>query len=84
MANRFGLSGEEVLDNVAYARAYNSDHQLSLLNQAAQMMTENQILSTHRGQRNFTLPHRLHGPRRAQQSADPPRQIHAHAATSRR
>jgi DNA repair protein RAD51 len=40
VANRFGLSGEEVLDNVAYARAYNSDHQLELLNQAAQMMTE--------------------------------------------
>ncbi|CAZ80285.1 unnamed protein product [Tuber melanosporum] len=29
-----------VLDNVAYARAYNSDHQLQLLNQAASMMTE--------------------------------------------
>lgn len=40
VANRFGLSGEEVLDNVAYARAYNSEHQLTLLNQAAQMMTE--------------------------------------------
>ncbi|KAB2569602.1 DNA repair protein rhp51 [Lasiodiplodia theobromae] len=40
VANRYGLSGEEVLDNVAYARAYNSDHQLSLLQQASQMMTE--------------------------------------------
>lgn len=40
MANRFGLNGEEVLDNVAYARAYNTDHQLELLNQAAMMMTE--------------------------------------------
>ncbi|PPJ53667.1 hypothetical protein CBER1_00891 [Cercospora berteroae] len=40
VADRYGLSGEEVLDNVAYARAYNSDHQLQLLNQAAQMMTE--------------------------------------------
>ncbi|KAH6626015.1 Rad51-domain-containing protein [Chaetomium sp. MPI-SDFR-AT-0129] len=40
VANRYGLSGEEVLDNVAYARAYNSDHQLQLLNQAAAMMTE--------------------------------------------
>ncbi|CAI4217106.1 unnamed protein product [Parascedosporium putredinis] len=39
-ANRFGLSGEEVLDNVAYARAYNSDHQLQLLNQAASMITD--------------------------------------------
>ncbi|KAG0135372.1 Rad51-domain-containing protein [Tuber indicum] len=40
VANRYGLNGEEVLDNVAYARAYNSDHQLQLLNQAASMMTE--------------------------------------------
>lgn len=39
VAERYGLNGEEVLDNVAYARAYNSDHQLQLLNQAAQMMT---------------------------------------------
>ncbi|KAH7031191.1 Rad51-domain-containing protein [Microdochium trichocladiopsis] len=40
VANRYGLSGEEVLDNVAYARAYNSDHQLQLLQQAAAMMCE--------------------------------------------
>ncbi|KAI9782962.1 MAG: recombinase rad51 [Geoglossum umbratile] len=40
VAARYGLSGEEVLDNVAYARAYNSDHQFQLLNQAAAMMTE--------------------------------------------
>ncbi|EGS23309.1 uncharacterized protein CTHT_0009770 [Thermochaetoides thermophila DSM 1495] len=40
VANRYGLSGEEVLDNVAYARAYNCDHQLQLLNQAAAMMCE--------------------------------------------
>ncbi|KAK5947165.1 RecA recombinase Rhp51 [Knufia obscura] len=40
VANRFGLEGEEVLDNVAYARAYNSEHQLQLLAMASQMMTE--------------------------------------------
>ncbi|MCJ1333777.1 recombinase rad51 [Thelotrema lepadinum] len=40
VANRYGLNGEEVLDNVAYARAYNSDHQLQLLNQASAMMCE--------------------------------------------
>ncbi|KAI9684797.1 MAG: recombinase rad51 [Trizodia sp. TS-e1964] len=40
VANRYGLSGEEVLDNVAYARAYNSDHQLQLLTQASTMMCE--------------------------------------------
>ncbi|KIV89071.1 DNA repair protein rhp51 [Exophiala mesophila] len=40
VANRYGLEGQEVLDNVAYARAYNSEHQLQLLQQAAQMMCE--------------------------------------------
>lgn len=40
IARRYGLSEEDALDNVAYARAYNADHQLQLLNQAAQMMTE--------------------------------------------
>src|SRR3984957_8735269 len=40
VAQRYGLNGEEVLDNVAYARAYNSDHQLQLLTLASQMMTE--------------------------------------------
>ena len=40
VAQRFGLEGEEVLDNVAYARAYNSEHQLQLLQQAASMMCE--------------------------------------------
>lgn len=40
VANRYGLSGQEVLDNIAYARAYNSDHQLQLLDQAAAMMCE--------------------------------------------
>jgi DNA repair protein RAD51 len=39
-AERFGLQGNDVLDNVAYARAYNSDHQLTLLTQAAAMMSE--------------------------------------------
>ena len=40
VAERYGLSGPDVLDNVAYARAYNSDHQTQLLTQAAAMMTE--------------------------------------------
>jgi len=40
VAERFGLQGNDVLDNVAYARAYNSDHQLTLLSQAAAMMSE--------------------------------------------
>lgn len=40
MAERYGLSGNDVLDNVAYARAYNTDHQMNLLIQAAAMMVE--------------------------------------------
>lgn len=40
VAERFGLSGADVLDNVAYARAYNSDHQSQLLVQASAMMSE--------------------------------------------
>ncbi|XP_041354399.1 DNA repair protein RAD51 homolog 1 [Gigantopelta aegis] len=40
VAERYSLSGSDVLDNVAYARAYNSDHQSQLLIQAAAMMAE--------------------------------------------
>jgi DNA repair protein RAD51 len=40
VAERYGLIGEDVLDNVAYARAFNSDHQMALLQQAAAMMSE--------------------------------------------
>merc|ERR1712025_1037575 len=29
VAERYGLQGSDVLDNVAYARAYNSDHQMT-------------------------------------------------------
>ncbi|BFZ64855.1 RecA recombinase Rhp51 [Saitoella coloradoensis] len=43
VAERYGLNGEEVLDNVAYARAYNADHQLTLLQQAATMMSESRF-----------------------------------------
>lgn len=43
IARRYGLSEEDCLDNVAYARAYNADHQLQLLNQAAQMMAESRF-----------------------------------------
>ncbi|KIS68723.1 recombinase RAD51 [Mycosarcoma maydis] len=43
VAERFGLNGEEVLDNVAYARAYNADHQLQLLMQASAMMAESRF-----------------------------------------
>ena len=40
IAARYGLRGEDVLDNVAYARAYNSEHQARLLTNAAAMMSE--------------------------------------------
>jgi len=40
IAERYGLESADVLDNVAYARAYNSDHQMQLLSQAAGMMAE--------------------------------------------
>ncbi|KAK6941226.1 hypothetical protein RJ641_026603 [Dillenia turbinata] len=40
IADRFGLNGEDVLENVAYARAYNTDHQSRLLLEAASMMIE--------------------------------------------
>ena len=43
IAERFGVAPEDILDNVAYARAYNTDHQSSLLGQAAAMMTENRF-----------------------------------------
>merc|ERR1719419_691933 len=40
VAERYGLNGEDVLDNVAIARAFSTDHQSQLLMQAAAMMSE--------------------------------------------
>lgn len=40
IAERYGLDGQDVLDNVAVARAFNSDHQTKLLLNAAAMMSE--------------------------------------------
>ncbi|PNY05071.1 DNA repair protein rad51 [Trifolium pratense] len=40
IADRFGLNGPDVLENVAYARAYNTDHQSRLLLEAASMMVD--------------------------------------------
>eukprot|EP00808_Paulinella_micropora_P025294 g2665.t1 len=40
ISQKFGLEPQAVLDNVAYARAYNSDHQSKLLVQAAGMLSE--------------------------------------------
>jgi len=44
VAERYGLNGADVLDNVAYARAYNTDHQSQLLLQAAAMMSETRCI----------------------------------------
>ncbi|KAH8835716.1 Rad51-domain-containing protein [Flagelloscypha sp. PMI_526] len=43
VAERFGMNGEEVLDNVAYARAYNADHQNQLLTIAGALMSESRF-----------------------------------------
>lgn len=43
IAERYGLNGDDVLDNVAYARAYNSDHQSQLLIKASAMMSESRF-----------------------------------------
>jgi len=40
IAEKYGLNGDDVLNNVAYARAYNSDHQSRLLMDASAMMAE--------------------------------------------
>lgn len=40
IAERFSLNGDDVLDNVAVARAQNSEHQMELLTQASAMMAE--------------------------------------------
>eukprot|EP01100_Stratorugosa_tubuloviscum_P000859 TRINITY_DN1191_c5_g1_i1.p1 TRINITY_DN1191_c5_g1~~TRINITY_DN1191_c5_g1_i1.p1 ORF type:complete len:345 (+),score=198.52 TRINITY_DN1191_c5_g1_i1:130-1164(+) len=43
IAERFNLDPNDVMNNVAYARAYNSDHQLALLLQASAMMAESRF-----------------------------------------
>lgn len=41
IAERLGLDPETVMENISYARAYNSDHQNNLLIHASAMMSEN-------------------------------------------
>ncbi|KAL4442072.1 hypothetical protein ABPG77_011333 [Micractinium sp. CCAP 211/92] len=43
IAERYGLNAQDVLDNVAYARAHNTEHQQQLLIQAAAMMAESRF-----------------------------------------
>jgi len=40
IAERYGLCRDQVLHNVSFARAYNTDHQAHLLHQAYAMMAE--------------------------------------------
>lgn len=40
IAQRYGLDPVKVLENVAYARAHNTDHQMALLQSAASLMSE--------------------------------------------
>lgn len=40
MKFRYNLSGESVLEHVAYARCYNTEHQQDLLQKGAAMMAE--------------------------------------------
>jgi len=44
IAERFKLDPEKVLDNVAYARAYNTDHQMQLLVQCSAMLAESRCV----------------------------------------
>ena len=43
IAEKYKMNKQEVLDNVAYARAFNSDHQMQLLIQASAMMMESRF-----------------------------------------
>ena len=43
IAERYGLNSDEVLENIACARAYNTDQQTALLGQAAAMMAESRF-----------------------------------------
>lgn len=45
VAERYKLTPSDVLDNVAYARAYNTDHQTQLLVTASAMMAESRYIA---------------------------------------
>ena len=47
IAKRYDLDPQKVLDNVAYARAHNSEHQQQLLIQASALMIESRYDVTH-------------------------------------
>ena len=41
---RYGLDGEQVMDNVAYAKAYNTEHQSQLLLNTSAMLSESRCV----------------------------------------
>jgi DNA repair protein RadA len=43
VANNLGLNPDEVLNNIIYARAYNSDHQVLLAEEASHIVPENNV-----------------------------------------
>ena len=43
IADRFGLEESDVLDNVAYAKAHNTDHQTQLLVEAGAIMADSRF-----------------------------------------
>ena len=44
IAERFGMDPQDVLDNVAFARAFNSEHQMELLSAASAMMSDSRYV----------------------------------------
>ena len=56
MAERYGLDNEQVLDNVSCAKAYNTDHQMSLLMQAGALMSESRYVRISNVLSNLTTP----------------------------
>jgi DNA repair protein RAD51 len=44
IAERFGMDSQDVLDNVAFARAFNSEHQMELLSAASAMMSDSRYV----------------------------------------
>lgn len=43
ICGRYKMNSEEALDNICYARAYNTDHQMQLLSQASGMLAQSRF-----------------------------------------
>jgi len=40
VADRYGVNGDMALENILYARAFNSEHQMELINECSQRFAE--------------------------------------------